>query len=149
MMYLYPQVTRISQLTTSVTSRIMAKILFICLIMFLVSQSVSSFKLRFKKPKVESKSEEDFTSKDMSTTNDVSTTQDVSTTLTTTTLYPPYDPNDACRGCPAGQSCQMVIPPCLRPPAECYMTTPDPLLDCAQYANYCKPIPLCIDVMFG
>ncbi|KAK0044379.1 hypothetical protein Bpfe_026174 [Biomphalaria pfeifferi] len=62
-----------------------------------------------------------------------------------TPSYPPRDPNDACHGCTYGQVCQMVIPPCLRPPPECHETTPDPSLDCAQYANYCKPVPACID----
>ncbi|XP_059145415.1 uncharacterized protein LOC131932510 [Physella acuta] len=64
-----------------------------------------------------------------------------------TTIYPPSDPNDECHGCPGGQICLSIIPPCYRGPSECFNHVPDPSLNCEQYV--CKPIPMCLPYYFS
>ncbi|CAL1529295.1 unnamed protein product [Lymnaea stagnalis] len=60
---------------------------------------------------------------------------------TTTPARPPTDPRDACKGCPAGQACQMFVPPCWRGPPGCARLIPDPELNCAGFV--CTPVALC------
>ncbi|CAL1528877.1 unnamed protein product [Lymnaea stagnalis] len=75
-----------------------------------------------------------------------------------TSPYPPPDPNDACGGCPPGDVCVEVYPPCQQftpppPPPECFEENPDPSIDCdwqpGDYSyHHCDLIPICVDYRY-